>query len=98
METQIVDVKVAGAIRQTVTDMVPQHTTFVVDFSKTNLIDSGGLAGLVMLQKFIKGNNCQLVLCRLSKTVKSVFEMTRMDKVFMLADSIETATATLNNH
>ncbi|HEX4974420.1 MAG TPA: STAS domain-containing protein, partial [Pseudomonadales bacterium] len=92
------DVKVAGAIRKTITDMVPQYTQFIVDFSKTNLVDSGGLAGLVMLQKFVKVNNCKLVLCHLSKTVNSMFEMTRMDKVFKLAESVETATNTLADH
>lgn len=95
VETQIVDMKVASAIRQTVTDMIPQYNRFVVDFSKTNLIDSGGLAGLVMLQKFVRNNNARIVLCHLTQTVKSVFEMTRMDKVFTLTDSVESATTAL---
>lgn len=69
---------------------------FVIEFGKTNLIDSGGLAGLVMLQKFIKNNGCRLNLCHLTKTVMSVFQMTRMDKVFVLADTLDNALNNLN--
>ncbi|MCR2747603.1 STAS domain-containing protein [Limnobacter parvus] len=97
VESKIVDAKTAGAIRETIAEMVPQNRQFVLDLSQTNLVDSGGLAGIVMLHKFLNGQQCQLVLCGLSKAVVGLFKLTRMDRLFDLQDDIQSSVKALES-
>jgi anti-sigma B factor antagonist len=91
IESKIVDAKTAGAIRETISEMVPQNRQFVLDLSSTNLVDSGGLAGIVMLHKFCNAQQCELVLCGLSKAVIGLFKLTRMDRLFNLQENLQTS-------
>lgn len=91
IESKIVDSKTAGAIRETIAEMVPQNRQFVLDLSLTNLVDSGGLAGIVMLHKFLNSQNCELVLCGLSKAVIALFKLTRMDRLFNLQENLDSS-------
>lgn len=91
IESSIVDAKTAGSIRQTISEMVPQNRIFIVDLSSTTLVDSGGLAGIVMLHKFLNAQQCTLVLCGLSKAVSSLFKLTRMDRLFNVQIDLETS-------
>lgn len=98
IESSIVDAKTAGSIRQTISEMVPQNRLFVVDLSATTLVDSGGLAGIVMLHKFLNAQQCKLVLCGLTKAVASLFKLTRMDRLFNVQDSIATSIQVLESN
>ncbi len=91
VESKIVDAKTAGAIRETISEMVPQNRQFVLDMSLTNLVDSGGLAGIVMLYKFLSAQKCELVLCGLSNAVVGLFKLTRMDRLFNVQDNLQTS-------
>ena len=91
IESKIVDAKTAGAIRETISEMVPQNRQFVLDLSLTNLVDSGGLAGIVMLHKSMAAQKCELVLCGLSKAVIGLFKLTRMDRLFNLQDNLQSS-------
>lgn len=54
----------------------------VVDLSKVGYIDSSGLATLVELLKKTKGQGGSLALSGMSEKVKSLFEITKLDKLF----------------
>lgn len=54
----------------------------VVDLAKVNYIDSSGLATLVELLKKTKGHGGSLALAGMSEKVKSLFEITKLDKLF----------------
>ena len=54
----------------------------VVDLAKVNYIDSSGLATLVELLKKTKGQGGNLALAGMSEKVKSLFEITKLDKLF----------------
>lgn len=64
---------------------------FVIDFLKTRYIDSSGLSVLVNLWKRIREEGGDLRLANLSEDLRSYFQLARLDGVFRMADSQETA-------
>ena len=56
----------------------------VVDLEKVNYIDSSGLATLVEILKRTKSQGGSLGLSGLSEKVKSLFEITKLDKLFVI--------------
>ena len=63
----------------------------VVDLLKVGYIDSSGLATLVEILKRTKSQSGSLVLSGLSDKVKSLFEITKLDKLFQVAASQDEA-------
>ena len=57
----------------------------VVDLLKVNYIDSSGLATLVEILKRTKMQGGMLGLSGLSDKVKSLFEITKLDKLFQVS-------------
>ena len=57
----------------------------VVDLLKVGYIDSSGLATLVEILKRTKSQSGSLVLSGLSDKVKSLFEITKLDKLFQVS-------------
>lgn len=67
---------------------------FVIDFSKTGYIDSSGLGVLVSLSKRIREQGGELRLAGLNDDLRSLFELTKLDTLFSVADSPDDALAT----
>ncbi len=88
---ELADLDAAGAasLRETVRAALPTYRKFVIDLSKTNLIDSGGLGGLVVLLKATSSANAELALCGLRKPVRVMFELTRMHRIFEIYNDVE---------
>ena len=59
---------------------------FIVDFSKTDYIDSSGLGVLVTLSKKIREQEGQLSLVSLSEDLRTLFELTKLDTLFIFSD------------
>jgi anti-sigma B factor antagonist len=64
---------------------------FVVDFEKTGYIDSSGLGVLVSLSKKVREQGGELRLANLNEDLKTLFELTKLDTLFFIADSREGA-------
>lgn len=64
---------------------------FVVDFEKTGYIDSSGLGVLVSLSKKVRERGGELRLANLNEDLKTLFELTKLDTLFFIADSREVA-------
>ena len=56
----------------------------VIDFEKVTYIDSSGLATLVEVLKKTKTQGGSLGLSSMSDKVKSLFEITKLDKLFSI--------------
>ena len=56
----------------------------VIDFEKVAYIDSSGLATLVEVLKRTKTQGGSLGLAAMSDKVKSLFEITKLDKLFLI--------------
>ena len=57
----------------------------VIDLSKVTYVDSSGLATLVEILKKMKQYGGRMKLAGLSPKVKSLFEITKLDKLFEIA-------------
>jgi anti-sigma B factor antagonist len=64
---------------------------FIVDFANTGYIDSSGLGVLVSLSKKIREQGGELRLASLNEDLRTLFELTKLDTLFRIADSREEA-------
>ena len=64
---------------------------FLIDFEKTGYIDSSGLGVLVSLSKRIREQGGELRLANLNEDLKTLFELTKLDTLFQIAETRERA-------
>lgn len=64
---------------------------FLIDFSGTGYIDSSGLGVLVSLSKKIRELGGELRLANLNDDLRTLFELTKLDTLFQIAESRERA-------
>ena len=64
---------------------------FLIDFSKTGYIDSSGLGVLVSLSKKIREQGGELRLADLNEDLRTLFELTKLDTLFQIAETREKA-------
>ncbi len=63
------------------------ESKFVLDFSSTGYIDSSGLGVLVSVSKKIREAGGNLRLAGLNEDLRMLFELTKLDTLFKIADS-----------
>ncbi|MFW6039640.1 MAG: STAS domain-containing protein [Gemmatimonadota bacterium] len=66
---------------------------FVMDFADSSYIDSTGLGSLVSLSRKIREAGGRLRLAGLNEDLRTLFELTKLDTVFDIADSRSAAMA-----
>jgi anti-sigma B factor antagonist len=66
---------------------------FLVDFTNTGYIDSSGLGVLVSLSRKIREADGELRLAGLNEDLRTLFELTKLDSLFNIADSTASALA-----
>lgn len=64
-----------------------QYKRMVVNLEDVSRIDSSGLGILTGLLKRTKGRSIELALCALSEMEKEVFEISRLDRLFLIYDT-----------
>lgn len=62
----------------------------VISFEQVDYIDSSFLGALVAILKSLLPLGGKLILIELNDDIRNLFEMTRLDKIFNLQDSLET--------
>mgnify|MGYP003414895902 FL=1 len=65
----------------------------LVDFAKTGYIDSSGLGALVSISKKVREQGGELRLSGLNEDLRSLFELTKLDTLFAIADTSAQALA-----
>lgn len=65
----------------------------LIDFSKTGYIDSSGLGALVSISKKVREYGGELRLAGLNEDLRSLFELTKLDTLFSIADTPSQALA-----
>lgn len=74
-------------LRQVVTDRVAAgDRKFVVDLDGTSYIDSSGLGLLVSLASEVRDEGGELRLAGLGDDLRTLFELTRLDTLFHIAE------------
>lgn len=64
---------------------------FVIDFSKSLYVDSSGLGVLISISKKIDEQDGELRLASLNKGLRTLFELTKLDTLFEIAENREEA-------
>ncbi len=65
----------------------------LIDFSQTGYIDSSGLGALVSISRRIREAGGELRLSGLNEDLRSLFELTKLDTLFTIADTPQQALA-----
>jgi anti-sigma B factor antagonist len=65
-----------------------QHSVVVVDLSQVESLDSAGLMVLVSALNLSKVRQKQLCLCSMSVSIRLIFELTQLDQVFDIVESV----------
>jgi anti-sigma B factor antagonist len=73
--------------------MARGQARLVVDLSDVVLVDSSGLAALVGGMKQARQGGGDLMLAGLQATVRIIFELTRLDRAFDIANDRDAAIA-----
>jgi len=72
-----------------------QH--FILDLNKVGFIDSTGLGILISLLRYLNEKGGKLRLTGLQDEVRSIFEITRLFRVFDISKSVEDAMVEIKN-
>jgi anti-sigma B factor antagonist len=101
-ENGVVVLQVEGQLivgnRQQLKDMVQAavdggESRILIDFSRTGYIDSSGLGALVSISKKVREAGGELRLAGLNEDLRSLFELTKLDTLFSIAETREQALA-----
>lgn len=95
VEAVRLDSAVGTIVRNAVVDKLDLTKKYVLDIAAVKLVDSGGLGSLVALLKNISNHQGKLVLVGMNKSVRMMFELSRMDRQFSLLDDMPKAVAFL---
>ena len=89
-----VDMAVAEQVRQRLTGLVDVgHPRIVLDLGAVAYIDSSGLGALVAAMKHARAAGGDLKVCRIDQDLRTIFEMTRLNKVMAIHGTREEALA-----
>ncbi|MDD5395038.1 MAG: STAS domain-containing protein [Thiothrix sp.] len=82
------DAAVAPELKHSITQL--GATRIVLDLSQVQFMDSSSLGALVSLLKMV-GNRGDLIIAGAKGIVADLFKLTRMDRVFRMAESVDAA-------
>lgn len=86
----VIDVRVAAAFRAAIIDRIDQgHRHVLVNLERVQFMDSSGLAALVSGLKRM-GRGGDMAVCSLSPNVRSILELSHLNRVIRIADSDDT--------
>lgn len=78
-------------------EVTAEDSRVVLDCTALAYLDSSGLAMLINIFKNLTSRGVKLVICGFSEGIMRVIEFTKLDKVFKLADSLDTALAAVRS-
>jgi anti-sigma B factor antagonist len=79
-------------LRKAFADYIQKNTKkIIVDFSGVSYIDSSGIATFIELFQRLKKINGKFRICCMGPTVKNVFDVTKVIKIFEVFQTRETA-------
>jgi anti-sigma B factor antagonist len=89
-----IDLHVSPSVTASLNAMVEKKPRrLVVDLSDVTYIDSAGLAALIEAMQKVEGYGGKFLLAGLQETVRSIFEISRLDQVFQIFPNVDAALA-----
>src|SRR5207253_3183637 len=87
-----IDLHVSPSVTASLNAMIEKKPRrLVVDLSEVTYIDSAGLAALIEAMQKVEGYGGRFVLAGLQETVRSIFEISRLDQVFQIFPDVDAA-------
>ena len=88
-----IDINSSPMIKKSFDKLISQKTSkIVINLSKVTYVDSSGLATLVEILKNMRSYGGRMRLVCMSSKIKSLFEITKLEKLFEIMADEETAT------
>ena len=85
-----IDLHVSPGVTAALNDVIDKKPErLVVDLSDVSYIDSAGLAALIQAMQKVEGG--KFMLAGLQETVRSIFEISRLDQVFQIFPDADAA-------
>jgi anti-sigma B factor antagonist len=79
-------------VREITSPLIEQHRYLLIfDLTDLEFVDSSGLAVFISVMKQLRNAGGDVVLCGVQKTVRTVFQLTRLHQVIDLFDSYQQA-------
>jgi anti-sigma B factor antagonist len=85
---QYLDLSNAEVFVANVTPFLEADTKVVFDMSQVDFVDSAGLGALMSCRRQLLTVGGDLTLCGLTQKVRSVFEVARMHRLFVIAETL----------
>src|SRR5919204_5147373 len=80
-----IDLHVSPTVTASLNEMIGKKPErLVVDLSDVSYIDSAGLAALIEAMQKVEAYGGKFLLADLQETVRSIFEISRLDQVFQI--------------
>ena len=87
-----IDLHVSPSVTASLNAMIEKKPRrLVVDLSGVTYIDSAGLAALIEAMQKVEGYGGKFRLAGLQETVRSIFEISRLDQVFQIFPDVDAA-------
>lgn len=89
-----IDLHVSPAVTASLNAMIEKKPKqLIIDLTKVSYIDSAGLATFIEAMQKIEAYGGKFALAGLQETVRSIFEISRLDQVFQIFPDVDTALA-----
>ena len=89
-----IDLHVSPAVTESLNAVIKQKPEWiVVDLSRATYIDSAGMAALILAMQEVEGYGGKFFLSGLQETLRSIFEISRLDRVFRILPDVDAALA-----
>ncbi len=79
--------------REAMANLVEGATRLLIDMGNVTFLDSSGLGALVAIWRSVSAKDGEMKLCRIGSMVRTVFELTRIHRIFEIYDTEEEALA-----
>jgi anti-sigma B factor antagonist len=92
-----IDINSSPGIKKAFDKLIAQKTPkIIINLSKVTYVDSSGLATLVEILKNMKSYGGRMRLTNLSSKIKSLFEITKLERLFEIMADEEEAISTFS--
>ena len=84
-----IDLHVSPAVTESLNAMIKKKPErIVIDLSRATYIDSAGVAALILAMQEVEGYGGKFFLSGLQETIRSIFEISRLDRTFRIFPNV----------
>ena len=89
-----IDLHVSPAVTESLNAMIKKKPErIVIDLSRATYIDSSGVAALILAMQEVEAYGGKFFLSGLQETLRSIFEISRLDRTFRIFPDVDAALA-----